>query len=268
MCKLDMKDAYFSVPPHQSRKIYVRFMVRESLWVRLLMFWLWTSSQNFHKIAENTNACTEEDKYSDSNILGRYSYNGSNDGWKPHVQRHCNLPPATFRFCFNLEKLILNPVQEIEFLGVTINSLKMCLSSPQEVLKIKSQCQDIHSKGYATVHELIELLGFLPQQFRKLSAQMNFEYLQQQQIKALTETQKLSSNCIPQQQFKRTNLSDGSKISRFSVAAILFSFKIFWQYGQMHPREGSWGAICQGIPIGGEWNTKEQQLHINVLEIT
>ena len=185
------------------------FMVRESLWVCLLMFWLGTSSQNFHKIAENTNACTEEDKYSNSNILGRYSYNGSYDGWKSHVQRHCNLPPATFRFCFNLEKLILNPVQEIEFLGVTINSLKMCLSLPQEVLKIKSQCQDIHSKGHATVHELTELLGFLPQQFRKLSAQINFEYLQQQQIKALRETQKLSSNCIPLQQFKgRTSVMD------------------------------------------------------------
>ena len=76
------------------------FMVWESLWAPLLIFRLGTNSQNFQKIAENTNACTEEDKYSDSNIFGRYSYNGSNDGWKSHVQRHCNLPPVTFRFCF------------------------------------------------------------------------------------------------------------------------------------------------------------------------
>ena len=34
-------------------------------------------------------------------------------------------------FVLNLEKSILNPVQEIGFLGVTINSLKMCLFLPQ-----------------------------------------------------------------------------------------------------------------------------------------
>ena len=71
-------------------------MVRESLQIPLLMFRLGTSSQNLHKIAENTSVCIEEDKYSDSNILGRYAYNGSNNGTNSHVQRHCNPPPATF----------------------------------------------------------------------------------------------------------------------------------------------------------------------------
>ena len=28
-----------------------------------------------------------------------------------------------------------------------------------------------------------------------------------------------------------------------------------------------WGAVCQGIPTGEEWNLQEQQLHINVLEM-
>ena len=58
-----------------------------------------TSFKNLHKTAEKTHACTEEDKYSDSNIFGRYVYNGSNDGRNSHVQRHFNLPPATFGFC-------------------------------------------------------------------------------------------------------------------------------------------------------------------------
>ena len=38
----------------------------------------------------------------------------------------------------------------------------MCLSLRQEtVLKIQSQCQDIHTKCQVTVHELINLLGLL-----------------------------------------------------------------------------------------------------------
>ena len=70
----------------------------------------------------------------------------------------------------------------------------MCLSLRQEtVLKIQSQCQDIHTKCQVIVHELINLLGllastiFLPQVV--LPTQMNFRYLKQQQIKALRSTQ-------------------------------------------------------------------------------
>ena len=64
------------------------------------MFPLGTSSQNLHKIAENTCVCTEEDKYLDSNIFERYANNISYDGRYSHVPRYCNLPPATVRFCF------------------------------------------------------------------------------------------------------------------------------------------------------------------------
>ena len=94
-------------------------------------------------------------------------------------------------FVLNVEKSILNPVQEIEFLGVRINSLKMCLSFPKEkVLKIQSQCQDVHAKGQVTVHKLTELLGLLASTIQAvLPAQVNVRYLQQQEIKALRATQ-------------------------------------------------------------------------------
>ena len=45
-------------------------MMRESLRVLLLMFRLGTTPHNMHKIAENTNVCTQEDKYSESNMFG------------------------------------------------------------------------------------------------------------------------------------------------------------------------------------------------------
>ena len=60
------------------------------------MFRHGTSSKNLHKIAENTNVYTKEDKYSDSNIFGRYPYNGSNNGINSNPQKYCNFPPATF----------------------------------------------------------------------------------------------------------------------------------------------------------------------------
>ena len=58
---------------------------------------------------------------------------------------------------------------------MTINSLKMCLSLPQDkVLKIQNQCQDVHAKGQVTIHELTKLLGLLASTIQAvLPAQVN-----------------------------------------------------------------------------------------------
>ena len=37
----------------------------------------------------------------------------------------------------------------------------MCLSLTQEMLKIQSECQNIHAKGQVTVHKLTQLLGLV-----------------------------------------------------------------------------------------------------------
>ena len=91
---------FFSSTASVIKELCSVFMVRESFRVPLLIFRLENSSQNLHKIAKNTSVCPEEEKYSDINIFGRYAYHGSNNGRNSPVQRHCKLPPATFRFCF------------------------------------------------------------------------------------------------------------------------------------------------------------------------
>ena len=71
----------------------------------------------------------------------------------------------------------MNLVQKRKLLWARINlSLKMFLSLSQEkVLQIQSQCQDIHTKGQVTVHELTKLLGFLASTIEVvLPVQMNF----------------------------------------------------------------------------------------------
>ena len=65
-------------------------------------------------------------------------------------------------FILNMEKSILNPVQEMEFLGLTVNSINMTLSLPEQIVKrIQDQCQDLYKKGFATALELTKLIGLL-----------------------------------------------------------------------------------------------------------
>ena len=171
-----------------------------------------TSSKNLHKIAEKTHACTEEDKYLDNNIFGRYAYNGSNDGRNSHVQRHFNLPPATFGFC--------SKSGEVHFESGSGNrvptSYKMGLSLlKKNQLKIQSQYQDVHAKGQVTIHlEKLQTSKIDRSSYLKNSGRFasSGKLLISSQIKALRATQGYSSTAI-----QRRNFSDGSKISRSSM---------------------------------------------------
>ena len=90
-------------------------------------------------------------------------------------------------FILNMEISILNAVQEIEFLTLTVSSVKMTLSLPKEEIKwIQDQCQDLYVKGFVAVMELMKLIGLLASTIQAvLPVQLNFHYLQQQQMNAL-----------------------------------------------------------------------------------
>ena len=70
----------------------------------------------------------------------------------------------------------MNPVQEIEFLGLTVNSVKTALSLPERRIKrIQDQCQDLHVKGSVTVLEMTKFIGLLVSTMQAvLPAQLNF----------------------------------------------------------------------------------------------
>ena len=58
-------------------------------------------------------------------------------------------------FLINQEKSEMAPVQEIEFLGMIVNSKEMTITLPQKRLKlIKQMCQDMYQNPETTVLEL------------------------------------------------------------------------------------------------------------------
>ena len=98
----------------------------------------------------------------------------------------------------------MNPVQEIEFLGTTISSLKICLSLPQEkVLKIQSQCQDVLAKDQVTVSQTNKIV-----RPSCLNISGSFASSDEYSISSATANKSiesyslLSNNCIRQQEFK------------------------------------------------------------------
>ena len=96
-------------------------------------------------------------------------------------------------FLLNLEKSVLTYTQRIEFLVVTVDSLTMTLSQPEKkVSKVQKQCLEFLQKTQVSILDnigLFRLIGLLSSTIQAvLLGQINFRYLQQQQIQALKNT--------------------------------------------------------------------------------
>ena len=84
---------------------------------------------------------------------------------------------------------MLTPVQEIEFLGLTINSLTLELSSNKtKIQKVVSKCQNLLNNPQASILELTRLIGLLTLTIQAvLPVRLNCRFLQIQQISSLLE---------------------------------------------------------------------------------
>ena len=90
-------------------------------------------------------------------------------------------------FVINLKKSVLSPVQETEFLGMTVDSLTLCLALPgDKVRSIRRERECLIANPTTTVRQLAHLLGGLSSSIQAVfPAPLYYLYLQQAKIQAL-----------------------------------------------------------------------------------
>ena len=79
------------------------------------------------------------------------------------------------------------PVQKIEFFGITVDSLTLCLALPRDkVRRIHRECECLTANPTTTVRQLAHLLGRLSSSIQAVfPALLYYRYLQQAKIQAL-----------------------------------------------------------------------------------
>ena len=68
MVKIDLKDAYYSIPLHPETQRYVRFQQKENLNQYLSLFWSGTYSQDLHQTFKNSCINSTENKHPTDNL--------------------------------------------------------------------------------------------------------------------------------------------------------------------------------------------------------
>ena len=136
MCKIDLKDAYFTVPIVKSCRDSVRFLWEGNLYGFLsLRFGLGPASRVFTKILKVQ-----------ISLMGRINiriliYLGGMLLMSQSIEIHLVARDTVIfllqhlGFVINLKKSVMEPVQTIEYLGLVIDSTRMTLSLTGEKVK-------------------------------------------------------------------------------------------------------------------------------------
>ena len=176
MVKIDLKDAYFTVPlAHQK---FVRFSWEGTLYeFACLPFGLSIAPRVFTKIMKPVVALLRQLGirliiYLDDLLIMAQS--------KEMLNCHAS---TTLHL---LEKVLI-PATSMEFLGFLIDSQAMTLALPRDkVRKVKKECQSALNHPQVTVRELAKLLGYLTSTIQAVfPGPLHFRHLQGDKNKAL-----------------------------------------------------------------------------------
>ena len=180
MVKIDLKDAYLTVPIWQNHQTYLGFLWRDSLLeFACLPFGLASAPRVFTTLLKPVLSILRQRGirlivYLDDILLMALSV----EQVLEHAASTLNLL-GRLGFTVNYLKSVLVPSQQMEFLGSLVNSLDLSLSLPRDkIRKIQSKSQDLLNTPVTTVRELSKFLGPLSSSIQAVfPAPLRYRYL-------------------------------------------------------------------------------------------
>ena len=161
MMKLDLKDAYYSVPIHPDHRRFLRFVFNgKTFEFQCLPFGLRSAPRAFTRlmtpiIAHIRSLGIRIVIFLDDILILHQSPSVLQSIFKKIVTLLERLG-----FLINLNKCSQHPSQQPIFLGTLLNTVTMSLSLPKEKLDLIQQgARQLHTKGKGTLQELATLLG-------------------------------------------------------------------------------------------------------------
>ena len=192
MCKIDLKDAYFSVPLHKDSRKLVLFLWAGNLYEFLcLCFGLGPAPRIFTNLLKVPVSVLRRLMIRVITYLDYLLILGNSMSEIFLARDSVIFLLQHLGFVINLKKCVLDPAQEIEFLGLIVNSQTMTLPLPAEKIgKIKDQCLRLYKASKVALLDLAKLIGTLSSTIQAvLPARLQFRFLQQQQIVSLKQSQ-------------------------------------------------------------------------------
>jgi hypothetical protein len=269
MVKIDLKDAYFTIPLNRESRKYTAFQWEGSVYEFLVLsFGLAPAPKVFTKIMKIPLAALRRINIRLVLYLDDFLLMGQSLDEILMARDSTIFLLESLGFVINYKKSILNPTQCLEYLGILVNSLEMTFSLPsRKVTHLTDICNQALIAESLTAQKLARITGKLVATMPAITpALLQVRYLQiclRQALRASASYQTrlfLSDQARSELNWWITNLSlrQGKPLAIFPPDMIIASDAA---------TSGGWGAVCQGWKTGGQWKTEEKDLHINELEL-
>ena len=135
LAKVDLKDAYFAIPIHQSHHQYLRFRFQGKCYQFKCLPFVPVISSLGYQDPEASTGSPSGDRGTTDSVHRRHPHSGGVQRVSEESCRGSSLPPAMPGF---QKKSVLEPAQVMEFLGLTVDTVQMELRLPLE--KIEDSC--------------------------------------------------------------------------------------------------------------------------------
>ena len=269
MVRLDLRDAYLTVPIATEYQHYLQFMWRGTRYqFRCLPFGLGPAPRVFTKILRPIVAFLRERGirlviYLDDILL----LNEDPEQLKAQLSVAVDILQE-LGFVINWEKSETIPTQSITFLGLIIKSKSLEFSLPQEkVTEIIKTCSDLRGTGIVSLRRISSLIGNLNWAAHAVPyARARYRTLQQELINHLNSRNSsldlavaLSRNAKNELEWWIRHLSSkNSKVfSHQDADLVIYSDASL----------SGWGAHAEGVSTRGPWSVEHRSWHINELEL-
>lgn len=170
-------------------------------------------------------------------------------------------------FMINEKKSVVEPSQQISFLGFVLNSTEMTVSLPNDkVEKIIKLCNEILSMEQICIRFLAEFIGVLVSSLPGVeNGELYYRFLEKNRNHALKLNRGnydkftiLDPEAKNEVNWWLCNISSAKKtIQKASPKKFLTTDASLL----------GWGAVCDETSIEGQWKLEEKELHINTLEL-
>ena len=267
MTRIDLKDAYFSIPINPQHQKFLQFRwQKRAFQFTCLPFGLASAPRVFTKILRPVVGFLRSKGircviYLDDILL----LDQDRAKLIEHTATTLLLLEA-LGFLVNYPKSVLEPTQKLIYLGFIIDSITKELSLPQEKMDIiVKEAKDILELQKVSARSLAQLIGKMSAALLAIQpAPLHYRSLQNLKHIALRKKGYDGQICLSSAARKDLewwihNLSEwnGRAIQAPDPTLVI----------ETDASKIGWGAFCRGIMTGGCWNAQEAQLHINSLEM-
>ena len=268
MASVDLRDAYYTVPVWAEHQKLLKFMFNGTLYqYTCLPNGLSSAPRIFTKLLKPVYARLHEQGYPNLGYIDDSYLQGDNPvDCTKNVKATVSLF-SELGFYLHEEKSVLQPTQQLIFLGFQLDSCKMTVSpTPKKVTKTVHACTQLKNKPVPLVSDVAEVIGILVSNFPGVEfGPLHYRALERDKTLALkchrgdyTSAMQLSTDSLKELDWWVDNMAHSkSDIVHPNPSIIL----------QSDASKLGWGAVRKDETIGGRWTSTEATAHINVLEL-